>query len=204
MTRYYLALGDSITAGYGVGGRSFAAMYYSHLLQIDPNLRYVNYGVKGLTTLGLVNMLATNARLRSLVVQADIISITIGSNDLLRAAAGFMKGSKVSIPYVLSVFERNLDTIGGVIRSLNPELLVKAATIYNPLPAGPFRLYTEQAQAIIDQANKIIVHWAKKFKFLVVPVDRIFQGREAAVIGKDFVHPSFLGHQFIANEYAQH
>lgn len=202
VTSYYLALGDSITAGYGVGSSNFAFLYYSYLHSLNPNLRYINYGINGLTTGGLANLLWTNGNLKNLVTQAEVITITIGSNDLLHVAKSFLQGAKVNISLTLSYMERNLDLIGSQIRHLNPGAFVKVGTIYNPLPAGPYHQYSGPAQGLITQANKIIMHWAKRYGFNVVPIDKAFQGRERLVIGVDHFHPNLIGHQIIAAEFA--
>lgn len=199
---YYLALGNSITAGYGVGSRNFAFLYYSYLLSFNPNLRYINYGINGLTTGGLASLLMTNGNLKNLAIQAEVISITIGSNDLLHVAVSILQGTRVNISVTLSI-ERNLDLIGTQIRHLNPRALVKVGTIYNPLPAGPYHQYSGQAQALIARTNKIFVQWAKRYGFNVVHIDKAFQGRERLVIGPDHFHPNLLGHQIIANEYTR-
>lgn len=203
MPNYYLALGDSITAGYGVGSRNFTFLYYSYLRSFNPNLRYINYGINGLTTDGLANLLSSNGNLKNLVTQAKVVSITIGSNDLLHVAVSILRGTRVDIFATLSNMERNLDLIGTQIRRLNPSALVKVGTIYNPLPAGPYYQYSGPAQVVIAQANKIIVHWAKRYGFNVVSVDKAFQGRARLVIGTDHLHPNLLGNQIIANEYTR-
>lgn len=204
MNNYYIALGDSITTGYGVSSsRNFAAQYYSYLLNIYPGLHYINYGIPGLTTNRLVYMLSSNSELVHLVKQARVITLTIGSNDLLHAGVYFLRGARTHIIYALSNMERNLEFIGMQIRRLNPRGIVEVATIYNPLPAGPYYQYSGPAQRIITQANKTIVHWAKKYGFRVVPVDRAFQGREQVVIGPDYIHPNSIGHQIVAMEYSK-
>ncbi|MHB8127228.1 MAG: SGNH/GDSL hydrolase family protein [Desulfitobacteriaceae bacterium] len=200
---YYLALGDSITAGYGVGSRNFALLYYSYLLSFNPNLRYINYGINGFTTSGLTNLLSSNVNLMTLVTQAGVITLTIGSNDLLHAAVSILRGTRVNIFATLSNMEKNLDLIGSQIRYLNPRALVKVGTIYNPLPTGPYYQFSGEAQALIAQANKILVHWAKRYGFNVVPLDKAFQGRERLVIGSDHLHPNLLGHQIIATEFTR-
>lgn len=202
MPNYYLALGDSITAGYGVGSRNFTFLYYSYLRSFNPNLRYINYGINGLTTGGLTSLLMTNGNLKNLVIQAEVISITIGSNDLLHLAVSILQGTRVNIPVALSNMERNLDLLGTQIRRLNPRSLVKVGTIYKPLLAGPYYQYSDQAQALITQTNKILVHWAKRYGFNVVQIDKAFQGSERLVIGPDHLHLNLLGHQIIANEWA--
>jgi len=198
--RYYLALGDSITAGYGVGGSNFATLYYSYLVNRYPYLRYINYGILGLTTYRLAIMLSSNASLQNMVAQAEVITITIGSNDLLQVAASFLRGGRLEIFRALIEMEKNVNFIGMQIRKLKPTALVKVATIYNPLPAGPYYQYTAEAQKIITQANKIIVHGAKRYGFHVIPVDKMFRGKEHLVIGQDYLHPNLAGHQMMATE----
>jgi lysophospholipase L1-like esterase len=200
---YYLALGDSITTGYGVGSRNFALLYYSYLRTFNPKLCYKNWGMDGLTTEGLANLLLTNGNLINLITQAEVITITIGSNDLLRVAVSISRGIRSDIFTTLTFMGKNLNLIGSQIRYLNPRAFVKVGTIYNPLPAGPYSQYAGPAQALITQANKTIVHWAKQYRFNIVPIDKAFQGRERLVSGPDYLHPNLLGHQIIAAEFAR-
>src|SRR5665648_397521 len=80
----YLALGDSITAGYGVGSiYTFPTVYGNFLKRHNQQLIVYNLGVNGLTTQGLLGQLQFNRSQRQLVAQAAVITITIGSNDLL-------------------------------------------------------------------------------------------------------------------------
>lgn len=199
----YLALGDSITAGYGVGGRSFANRYYSYLRSFNPNLHYINCGINGLTSSGLAKLFLTNQNLMNIVNKAEVISITIGSNDLLRTSASILRGTQAEIFSSLASMEKSLDIIGSQIRYLNPRTLVKIGTIYNPLPAGPYYQFSGAAQNFILQANKIIIHCAKRYGFIVVPIDKLFQGRERLVIGPDHIHPNLLGHQIIAAGFSR-
>lgn len=200
---YYLALGDSITAGYGVGGMSFAALYYSRLLRKGVNLRYVNYGIPGLTTGGLARMLLSNTYLQTIVSQAEVITLTIGSNDLLHLAGVFFREGTSYISQMYYYLERNLELAGSLIRRLNPNVQVKVATIYNPLPIGAYARYFYEVQKILTQTNKIFIHWAKRYGFRVIPVHKAFQGREGLFIGADHLHPNSLGHQVIAVEFAK-
>ena len=203
MSSYYLALGDSLTAGYGVGIRNFAFLYYSYLRSFNPQLHYVNYGINGLTTGDLAALLWSNSYLKSLVSQAETITLTVGSNDLLQVAKSILQGGKVNSSLILASLERNLDLIGSQIRHLNPRALVKVATLYNPLPAGPYYLYAAAGRGLIAQANEIIINWAKRYGFMVIPIDKAFRGREQLVLGADHLHPNQLGHRIIAEAFAE-
>lgn len=198
----YLALGDSLTAGYAVGlNQSFATLFSVFLGSYLSCLRYINLGSNGLTTGGLAGMTANNRQIHNLLRSAKVISITIGSNDLLGSGIQVIKGGPVNLPVVLSRMAANLELIGQQIRFLNQNAVVLVASIYNPLPAGPFQGYASPAQTIIDQANLLLLAWSKKFAFRLVPLDLIFKGREIFMLGPDRIHPGSLGHQAIAAEF---
>ncbi len=198
----YLALGDSITSGYGVGAKnSFPALYYTSLAQNFPGLVYANLGVNGLTSRSLAYMLRT-AGVRSLLFRSGIISITIASNDLLAVGKGLLAGRPGNVEQSLVCLADQLQSVGTAIRSINAAALVKVATLYNPLPAGPYQQYAASAQQVINQANWVIVHWAESFRFTVVPVGLAFKGKESLLIGPDYIHPNLAGHRLIGQLFA--
>ncbi|HZW83716.1 MAG TPA: SGNH/GDSL hydrolase family protein [Candidatus Deferrimicrobium sp.] len=195
----YLALGDSITAGYGVGFKnSFPSIYSTVLRQQFPDLHYVNLGVNGLSTGRLVSMVGTQ-RVGSLVSRSRIITITIGSNDLLSEIKALASGRQINVDLALANMSNNLMLLGKSIRITNPDAVVKVATIYNPLPSGPLQLYAPQAQGIIDKANQIIAYWARTYNFVPVPVTQAFRGKEPFLLGPDHFHPNPHGHRVIAD-----
>lgn len=198
----YLSLGDSITAGYGVGRKnSFAALYYHFLQAHFPDLRYLNLGINGLTTAKLAFLL--NQRyLRALVKEASIITLTIGSADLLTLGRAVLARQQVNTASFFAGIEINLEAIGWQIRTLNPVAPVKIANIYNPLPAGPFTPYLLPAQNAIDRLNGCLLHGSNQFSFIVVPVNQCLNGLERLVIGPDHLHLNLLGQQIIAEQFA--
>jgi lysophospholipase L1-like esterase len=198
----YLALGDSITAGYTVGlNHSFATLFSASLGSYLPRLSYINLGTNGLTTGGLAGIPANNLQIRNLIKSAGVISITIGSNDLLGSGIKALQEGQVNFPAVLTRMATNLDSIGEQIRLINQNAVVLVGNFYNPLPAGPFNSYTSIAQTIIDQANLLLLAWAKKFCFRLVPINQIFRGREIYMLGADHIHPSLYGHQVVAADF---
>lgn len=197
MNTIYLAMGDSLTTGYGVGpNQSFAALFYKHLLADNPGLQYINLGVNGLTSGELVSM-AAQKRFQSLIAQAGIISLTIGSNDLLGVGKRLISGAGDNIDLTLGELNRNLMLIGGHIRTINPNALVKIATIYNPLP--PINKQSAAfAYAMLKSANRGISHTAREFRFVVVPVAKAFSGKEQLLLSQDRLHPNVMGHSVMA------
>ena len=202
----YLALGDSITAGYGVGSLfSFPTVYGNFLRRHNSDLSVHNLGVNGFTTQGLLELLLSNRSLRHLSYLASLITITIGSNDILH----LIKNSNQSItpsqlPIILGNMGKTLAQIGEVVRRLNPVAIVKVATLYNPLPAGTYAQYTLQLQEVIDTANAMVITWAKRYGFVVVDLDREIRGKEQSLIGPDYVHPNVAGYRLIAKAFARY
>lgn len=202
----YLALGDSITAGYGVGTAfSFPTIYGDFLRRHDPDLSVHNMGINGLTTQGLLELLYFHRGLRQLVAQASLITITVGSNDLLRLirnAHQSINASRVAI--ILANMDKMFALIGKVLRQLNPRAMVKVATLYNPLPAGPYAQYYGQVQGVMDTANALLISVAKRYGLVVVYVDREIRGKERSLIGLDYGHPNVAGYRAIAKAFARY
>lgn len=201
----YLALGDSITRGYGVpSSASFPTLYADFLRRHDPYLRLLNLGVNGLTTNGLLASLQYNHDLRQSVSEAELITLTIGSNDLLHLIRNPHQTMNMSqLPTIFNHLNKTLALTGAELRHLNPRATIKVATLYNPLPAGPYALYMALAQGVIDNANRIIVTWARHYGFIVVCLDRVFRGKEHLLISPDYLHPNAAGYQVIAKAFAR-
>lgn len=198
MNEVYLALGDSITAGYGVGAnRAFAIQLYTSLLLSFPGLRYENLGVNGLTSAEIASMVGQKG-VCSLIAQSKIISITIGSNDLIAVGKGLISGTGANVDLTLGSLNHNLMLLGGRIRSTNPTALVKIATIYNPMP--PMNKASDAlAEGLVKAANHSIIRMAREFRFVVAPVAKVFSGREQFLLGPDHLHPNLVGHRVIAD-----
>lgn len=78
----YVALGDSITTGYGLGEGEKA---FPQLLAEANGLDLTDLAEDGLTGAELSAALQTDKELQQAVAGADIITVTIGGNDLMNA-----------------------------------------------------------------------------------------------------------------------
>lgn len=201
----YVALGDSLTAGYGVASPfSFPNIYANYLRRHDKNLCVLNLGINGLTTKGLLQLLKSNPYVRQSVANAALITLTIGSNDLLRLLMNSQQRfNTAQLPLILANLSKTLELIGHEIRTLNPKATVKVATLYNPLTAtSPYAQYYGLVQEIITRANAIIITWARCFGVVVIDLEREFRGKEGLLNGQDQAHPNAEGYQVIAKAFA--
>ncbi len=76
----YVALGDSIATGYGLADDESS---YVDLISEDLGASTTNLAVNGMTSTELLQMLSSGEH-DDVISQADIITISIGSNDLLK------------------------------------------------------------------------------------------------------------------------
>lgn len=205
MVCIYLALGDSITAGYGVDRLfSFPVLYGNFLRRHNPDLSINNQGVNGLTTHGLFELLEFNRTLRHLISQASLITITIGSNDLLHLIKNSMQSINIAqLRRTLYNMKKSLNKVGVVIRQLNPRAVVKVATLYNPLSAGFYSQYHGLIQEVIDTVNALIINWARQYGFVVVYLDREIRKKGFSLISSDNLHPNAYGYSVIAKAFAR-
>ncbi|RNC29239.1 MAG: Spore germination lipase LipC [Candidatus Dichloromethanomonas elyunquensis] len=199
----YLALGDSITTGYGVGYRyAFASLFYQKFAAVYPGMVYCNLAVNGQTT-GELSRLLSNAELVFLLKQSSMITITIGSNDLLQALPFILSGSRNQQKVILRETAGNINLIGQEIRRINKDAVIKIAAIYNPLPGGRFAAYSDQSQNLIGPLNAHLARWVKKYWAELIPLDQIFKGQKRYLLNPDQIHPNRLGHLLIAQAFSE-
>lgn len=86
----YVALGDSISSGYGLEDPETQA--FPALLAAEDEAELTNLAVAGTTSSGLLTMLDEEAVVEA-VRNADVITLTIGGNDLMDALYAYLAES---------------------------------------------------------------------------------------------------------------
>lgn len=145
--KIYVAIGDSLTHGFGLVDKKndrFTAIVTENLNKAGNSYVEYNYGVDGLTTDGLLDMLEHGEI--GMISEADLITIDIGANDVLDSMmpiiyATIENGSVTKSEYEQALSKYQSSLISGyentkavleLIKEKNPDCQIVIATIYNP------------------------------------------------------------------------
>ncbi len=157
--KLYVALGDSIARGYGL--EDIEKQRYSTLLcdQLGEGWTVENYGVDGQTSGELLTYIADGHTPR--LAEADLITVSIGANNLLRPASNFMKiilaGPDENSSYLadalhafsafleaqtegVAALDEDIPRLIEAIRAVNPTAQILFQTIYSPYARIPWSI----------------------------------------------------------------
>jgi|GEM_PF-1275644 len=137
-TIHYLALGDSIATGTtGISGTMYTYAYqfrdYLEGIYVD-NLTYNNLAVDGDDAGELLYRLNNDDTYISEVEKADIITLSIGGNNIMDAArdSSFWEIDTTIAEAGTSAFETDYPNLIARIRELNADVEIISMTLYNP------------------------------------------------------------------------
>jgi lysophospholipase L1-like esterase len=131
----YLAMGDSLTAGYGAtpvtNGYAYG-LYQQGAYDSMNNTIFANAAVPGATSQQVLNYQVPQA---TQIFQPHVITMTVGGNDLLAILQGANPGQ------VLQGFQNNLSMILMQLCSGLPSVRIYVANLYSihdfPVPTDP-------------------------------------------------------------------
>ena len=196
----YVAIGDSLTKGVGDStnqGGFVPLLAQSLTNETGLEFKAINYGVSGNTSSQILSRIREKKEIRKDLKQAQLLTITVGGNDLRKAILEdtsnldldrFEKASKA--------YEKNLKQIIELARKDNPDLPVYVVGIYNPLYLN-FPDLTE-LQTLVDQWNQRTEETLSAYQGVYfVPInDLLYKG----IDGKSGVTESELGKETVTND----
>ena len=163
-----LALGDSLTSGYGLpNGMAFPNVLERALKAQHPNVTFINAGVAGDTSSdGLARLDWSLSDAKS---APDAAIVELGANDALRGLPP-------------AEMEKNLDAILSKLKARNIPVLL--AGMKSPRNLGP---------AYAAEYDAVFVRLSKKYGTLLYPffLDGLFTDR--SLIQADGLHPNAKG-----------
>ncbi|MDQ0194758.1 GDSL-type esterase/lipase family protein [Paenibacillus wynnii] len=198
----YTAIGDSLTTGFGaLPGNGFVPVY-SRMAEasLRSKVVYTNLGVNGLTTVELEQRLRGNSMFRQALQEADLITLSIGGNDLIRAAkssAGQQGSTLVVLRNALQECKKNFDGIMGTLwqlkRNSRSLYIIRIVGLYNPYP----RL--DEASDWVMQFNRHASQYNSR-SCGFASIYNSFAGNERELLFLDHIHPNKRGHYVIAEK----
>jgi lysophospholipase L1-like esterase len=209
----YTALGDSIATG--IWARSgYVGVYSEHLrTDVAPSVQLTNLAVNGWTTSDLLAALRSNDSYRNAVRSADVVTVSIGGNDLLLARGRFMQGAcggtanadclRETTDRILVNWDSILDEI---LEIVGPRpAAIRTMDVYNPY-AGVDAARLSVLKPYLDEINAYICLSAELRGIPCARVYAAFNGPDGdgdpvqqALIAFDGIHPSDSGHALIAD-----
>ncbi|GIP12703.1 hypothetical protein J1TS5_48730 [Paenibacillus macerans] len=204
--------------------------------------RAVNYGILGLTSEGLKNYVAAiragepvaadaiqpklaDPRMAALAAgtaaakrqleQADLITITIGGNDLLRLLPDVQHVTldelRAGADGVLNAYGENVREVLGILTELNPSAQIVLADQYQPIPplagADAYAELTAMAGKFTAIVDGIAAEFAARTKPVqTAHVAAAFAGRELSlthIFTESDIHPNQAGYEEIAKVFAK-
>lgn len=170
-----IAVGDSLTAGYGLRlDESYPKQLESKLAENNYAVEVINAGISGETTRGLLERVDFIKKQKP-----EIILITIGGNDALRGLP--ITETEKNISRIIELFKEDLD-------SKNIFLMqIKA-------PANLGSQYTKEFDDIYTRA-------ASQVGVTLIPfvVPEVFT--DSSLMQNDGIHPNAAGYRVLVNTY---
>lgn len=190
----YMALGDSLVAGYGalpVTQGYVYRLYREEVFDKIPHTLFSNAGVPGVTSKQVLDHQVPQA---IEAFRPSVITITVGGNDLLR----ILKGENPNL--VLSEFQANFAQILGALRTALPNTRIYVSNLYT-IPQIP------GANDVVPVFNEIVAGVAAMYNVPVADVYSAFLGRRGLLLierpgaAPDEVHPTNAGYEVIAEAF---
>jgi acyl-CoA thioesterase I len=170
-----LAVGDSLTAGYGLSlSESYPSILAERLVSAGKNVNVINAGVSGETTAGLLERIEFIASQKP-----DMVLITIGGNDAFR---------NIPIAYT----KENLIKIVSVLKKEVPEDAIYLLQIRTPLNLGLG--YSGQFQKMYEEVAD-----TEHIKILPFVEKEVFLDETKML--SDGIHPNKAGYEYIVDTF---
>ncbi|QKG84922.1 hypothetical protein GXN76_10875 [Kroppenstedtia pulmonis] len=198
-TLNYLVLGDSVARGMGSQKpvQGYGSLVAKGLGKEEISLKLINKGVSGQTSGKLAEYLQT-PDIQEKIEEADLISLTIGGNDLVKVALDDQNLISVWNKFnsIQKDYGKNLTRILADIRRWNPDAPIILTTLYNPL--SPDVAFYRISNSLLNNWNDTMKQTANRYPLThVVDIHQRLQELQGNWLA-DQIHPNNKGYRMIA------
>lgn len=200
----HLALGDSIIRGYHIPEEENFISQFSNQLGIETGKQVVsqNEGIIGITS-DRLNLLVQDGIYDEAIKEADLITLNVGGNDILK----LVKKSDIysalkSFDSLQKGFSNNLSDITAKISEVNPSATIVFLELYNPMPTD--HQFYSLADKLLPKWNLMIYEAAKgTTSSIVVQTTNVINSDNLEYLSSDGVHPNPSGNTAISSQILQ-
>lgn len=197
----YTALGDSLTVGTGAFFSHGFVQRYAYLTEkaLSRPIQVDVIAKNGMSSSELVDVIIKNPNIRSSILKANILTITIGGNDLLQANRLFQETGNFQVfQSALQQLKNNLTTILSEISLLksysSTPYFVRIIGLYNPYPRLPYSQY------VVEHFNRVLSSFTTNNNIVkIVNISHLFNNKQQ-LLSLDRLHPNKIGYQLIAEQ----
>ncbi|ETP69878.1 lipolytic protein G-D-S-L family [Planococcus glaciei] len=198
-----VALGDSIT--YGANLEDSGQSAYPHLIGEDAGFEVQNLAVSGWQTAQVMEALRGDQEYRQRVQDADVIAMTIGSNDLLEILR-LAETNGADNPGQVEVILRQelgnsvvFDEIGELIEEIQSltDAQILLYNIYNPFSPG--NSMHQIGEALLPEVNATFREVTESYENVhLVDAYSAYNGKQEDYIIPGDIHPTEEGQAVLA------
>jgi lysophospholipase L1-like esterase len=202
---FYLSLGDSLSGGvtpYGNRDYGYSDYIKDHLIEKGFLEKYVNYNQLGSYRItDLINDINNNKELiinneiktlKNVLVKADIITISIGENDLLYRLT--LESTENLYKYANEII-RDIENLLKIIRTYSKEQIFLVG-YYQPLFLNDDNEIVELFVYLNDHLDTL----SNNYNINYIRLNTLFYGNKTYLPNPLDIHPSKRGYEVIANE----
>jgi len=208
----FVVLGDSIASGHGLKNTHTC---YASVISTQKKYYLSNDAVPGHTTSDLLWVVCHSTIARKDIEKADLISISICGNDIIR----FLQNADTSTLFDIMLnginsaavqetaeqIKHNLKSVCNEIRILNSDAPIIFQTQYDPLYANKqYSAYASTAEKLVPLFEELFNALKEEYDNIhIVDVHETFDSyyketNSYDIIQDDGIHPSEKGHALIA------
>lgn len=200
-----VALGDSIPYGYNLSATNDvpSKLSYPSLIAHREGYKVYNLSVPGHTSTDML-ALFENKSYRQHIAQADVVTIEIGSNDLLRGAGTIIEKLSTVPNYEPSQEDVILlSKIGGTL-AVNVKQIVTEVRKLTDAPIvlynvyNPYYVSDEATAPLLGVINLLYSFVASQADVVVADASTAFRGKQNTLIIPSDMHPTARGQQVLA------
>lgn len=154
------------------------------------------------------------AQAKTLIAGADVITVTIGGNDMLElvmtADTLSTEELKTRVEQVLKVYTDNVTATVNNLHSINPDAVIVLADQYQPIPKIADKAVYPKLLEAAEQFTKLVDGMTESFNkngitVKVAHVAKEFVGSEMTMthILKEDIHPNQYGYEVMARVFSE-